>query len=127
MTEWEALMRAVCANPDDDLPRLVLADWLDENGEPERAEFIRVQCRLSSLLLTTPERLTLERRVEKLLRGHDRRWSQELPTAPGFHWSGGYDRGFQMTLTINQGHKFLEYLHACFTSAPLAVLSVHCA
>ena len=34
MTEREALLRAVCENPDDDTPRLVFADWLDENGEP---------------------------------------------------------------------------------------------
>lgn len=29
------------AAPNDDLPRLIYADWLDEHGEPERAEFIR--------------------------------------------------------------------------------------
>lgn len=34
-------------NPDDDTPRLILADWLDEYGEPERAELIRVQCELA--------------------------------------------------------------------------------
>jgi uncharacterized protein (TIGR02996 family) len=35
--------------PDDDLPRLVLADWLEENGKEAdlaRAEFIRIQCQL---------------------------------------------------------------------------------
>lgn len=29
-----ALLRSVCAEPDDDTPRLVLADWYDESGEP---------------------------------------------------------------------------------------------
>src|SRR5690242_1443256 len=38
----EAFLRAICENPDDDLPRLVYADWLDERGDP-RGEFIRVQ------------------------------------------------------------------------------------
>jgi uncharacterized protein (TIGR02996 family) len=42
-------LRAVLAAPDDDTPRLAFADWLDEHGEPERAEFIRVQCRLARL------------------------------------------------------------------------------
>lgn len=37
-------LSAIIAAPDDDLPRLTYADWLDEHGEPERAEFIRVQC-----------------------------------------------------------------------------------
>lgn len=37
------LMNSVIASPNDDLPRLVAADWLEENGEPEVAEFIRDQ------------------------------------------------------------------------------------
>lgn len=43
MMEHEALLAAVLTNPDDDAPRLVYADWLQEHGQPERAEFIRVQ------------------------------------------------------------------------------------
>jgi uncharacterized protein (TIGR02996 family) len=43
LPDWELLLKAVAASPGDDLPRLVAADWLDEHGEPERAEFIRVQ------------------------------------------------------------------------------------
>jgi uncharacterized protein (TIGR02996 family) len=37
----------ICANPADDTTRLVFADWLDEHGEPDRAEFIRVQVALA--------------------------------------------------------------------------------
>jgi uncharacterized protein (TIGR02996 family) len=45
MTDREiGLLRAVCADPADDAPRLILADWWDEHGRPERAEFLRVQC-----------------------------------------------------------------------------------
>lgn len=44
MTDEAALLAGVLARPDDDLPRLVLADWLDENGKSDRAEFIRAQC-----------------------------------------------------------------------------------
>jgi len=46
MDTREALLKAVLAAPGDDLPRLVFADHLEENGEAERAEFIRVQCEL---------------------------------------------------------------------------------
>ncbi len=42
--EWSALLKAVVDSPADDLPRLVAADWLDERDDPERAEFIRLQC-----------------------------------------------------------------------------------
>lgn len=46
MTQREALLRAVLVNPADDLPRMVYADWLEERGQPERADFIRVQIEL---------------------------------------------------------------------------------
>jgi uncharacterized protein (TIGR02996 family) len=41
--EWLALCRAVVKQPEDDLPRLLAADWLEEHGQSERAEYIRVQ------------------------------------------------------------------------------------
>ncbi len=44
MRDREAFLSAILAHPDDDLPRLIFADWLDEHGEPDRAEFIRLQC-----------------------------------------------------------------------------------
>jgi uncharacterized protein (TIGR02996 family) len=50
--DWKALHRAVCERPDDDLPRLVAADWLEEWGTPEteaRATFVRAQVRLAAL------------------------------------------------------------------------------
>jgi uncharacterized protein (TIGR02996 family) len=46
--DGEALVASVLARPDDDAPRLVYADWLEENGDPDRAELIRVQCELST-------------------------------------------------------------------------------
>ena len=45
MPDRESFVAAIAAAPQDDLPRLVFADWLDENGESERAEFIRAQVR----------------------------------------------------------------------------------
>lgn len=41
--DWNALLAGIVAHPDADLPRLVAADWLEENGEPDRAAFIRLQ------------------------------------------------------------------------------------
>lgn len=45
-----SLLAAVCAEPDDDAPRLVAADYLEERdgpGDGERAEFIRLQVSLA--------------------------------------------------------------------------------
>jgi uncharacterized protein (TIGR02996 family) len=43
MSHDEAFLQAIIESPDDDAPRLVYADWLDEHGQPVRADFIRVQ------------------------------------------------------------------------------------
>ena len=49
MTDDAAFIAAICAAPEDDLPRLVYADHLEEHGQPERAEFIRVQCEIARM------------------------------------------------------------------------------
>ena len=49
----------IAAQPDDDQLRLVYADWLQENGDPNRAELIRLQCALA-LGLDVETRLPLE-------------------------------------------------------------------
>ncbi len=38
-----AFLDAIVADIDDNAPRLIYADWLDEQGDSNRAEFIRVQ------------------------------------------------------------------------------------
>lgn len=39
--QYASLMEAIIAAPDDDLPRLIYADWLEEIGRPEHAEYVR--------------------------------------------------------------------------------------
>lgn len=41
MTEQDALLAAIYANREDDTPRLVYADWLDDHGSPHLAAFTR--------------------------------------------------------------------------------------
>ena len=43
LSDEDALLRAVIAAPEDNAPRLVFADWLDEHGDPQRARLIRAQ------------------------------------------------------------------------------------
>ncbi|MBN9117928.1 MAG: TIGR02996 domain-containing protein [Planctomycetes bacterium] len=52
--EYDALYAAVCAAPDDDAPRLVLADWLDEHNDPHRAAYIRAQVGLAQARAADP-------------------------------------------------------------------------
>jgi uncharacterized protein (TIGR02996 family) len=54
----------IVANPDDDGPRLVFADWLTQRGDP-RGELIVTQCQLEHA--TTGERARLANRSSDLL------------------------------------------------------------
>lgn len=40
MNDHDALLRAILAEPDEDIHRLAYADWLTDNGDAERGEFI---------------------------------------------------------------------------------------
>lgn len=47
MNQGDSLYRAVLDDPADDVRRLVYSDWLDDEGQADRAEFVRPQLRLS--------------------------------------------------------------------------------
>jgi uncharacterized protein (TIGR02996 family) len=60
----DAFVRDVAANPEDDAPRLIFADWLEDNGDPDRAEFVRLQCRQCPSLTLVSDRLPAAGSVE---------------------------------------------------------------
>ncbi len=47
----QALLAAILAEPGEDAHRLIMADWFEEHGQDERAEFIRVQVEADQLAL----------------------------------------------------------------------------
>jgi uncharacterized protein (TIGR02996 family) len=97
MTDEQALLAAVIASPDDDLPRLVYADWLDDHGQPERAEFIRVQVERSKLSATDSLFAELRARETKLLKKYKKLWAADLRVAfPGCEIE--FRRGFAAVL-----------------------------
>src|SRR5262245_51518143 len=86
MSERDAFLRAITTEPADDTARLVFADWLEEHGEPERAELIRVQCELCrkpecpEWCNHEPEHCRvawLECRERELLTANEHRWRTE--------------------------------------------------
>ncbi len=48
MNDQLALLKAIIMNPKEDSLRLIYADWLQEHGEEDRAEFIRIQVQLAN-------------------------------------------------------------------------------
>jgi uncharacterized protein (TIGR02996 family) len=82
MTPEQAFLADILDHPEDDTPRLVYADWLDEHGGPagaRRAEFIRVQCALARLDEYDPARAPLEKRESALLNKGRKEWAKDLP------------------------------------------------
>jgi uncharacterized protein (TIGR02996 family) len=77
MTHQDAFLQAIREAAEDDTPRLVYADWLDENGDSERAEFIRVQCDLARLEPADPRYADLHLRQLEMLARHEREWLGE--------------------------------------------------
>jgi uncharacterized protein (TIGR02996 family) len=73
--QW--FLDAILECPEDDCPRLVFADWLEERGDP-RGEFIRVQCELAQLPPGDPRRATLEACEQQMLLEHDEEWAGKL-------------------------------------------------
>jgi uncharacterized protein (TIGR02996 family) len=75
----DEFLRDIIEHRDDDAPRLIYADWLEEQGERDRAEFIRAQCELAHLAGDAPRRPGLKRRSEELLGQHAGEWLRPLP------------------------------------------------
>ncbi|MCE9568305.1 MAG: TIGR02996 domain-containing protein [Planctomycetes bacterium] len=70
---WEPFLGAIRAHVDEDTPRVVFADWLEENGDPERAEFIRIQCDVAR------GKTEAAPRAEALLAANRKRWIRGFP------------------------------------------------
>ncbi|MBL8793892.1 MAG: TIGR02996 domain-containing protein [Planctomycetia bacterium] len=78
MPDDTSLVQTIFDHPDDLTPRLIYADWLEEHGEPERAEFLRLQIELGRLSRDDPQRSDLEARESQLLMQHERAWRDRL-------------------------------------------------
>ena len=98
MSSSQGLLNAIIAQPDDDAPRLVYADWLEENGSTARAEFIRIQCEMAKRELWEEEFSQLERQSEKLLEKHEEAWKKEIGVKKAHLY---YRRGTIEQLTLS--------------------------
>ena len=95
MNTGKASFQTILNEPDADEPRLVYADWLAENGESLRAEFIRLAVRIHQRgnggvrVLCDPE----GERYFDIERNQGQVWLKEMPEFKGIRW-WNYYRGF---------------------------------
>jgi uncharacterized protein (TIGR02996 family) len=129
VTDRDALLAAILANPDDDLPRLVYADWLDENGPAlppaerktagDRAAFIRAQVEAARAEPFSPAARAAQERADRLLTS----WNREAWT---WHLRGKLDgaefvRGFVGVVNVDAA-RFLETADAIFAAEPVRAI-----
>jgi uncharacterized protein (TIGR02996 family) len=114
MPQDDAFLRAICEAPEDDTARLVYADWLEEHGRAERAEFIRVQCALAGAT-EGAIRPALQARERDLLMRYGGEWAQPLAGRVD-EWT--FRRGFIDEVRV-EGRAFLAGAEALFRLAPV--------
>jgi uncharacterized protein (TIGR02996 family) len=114
MSDRDALLAAILANPDDDLPRLVYADWLDENAAalppPERksaadrAAFIRAQVEAARAEPFSPTARAAKDRADRLLTpAHREQWTRHLRGLVQEPEMSRFARGFVEGVTVDPG------------------------
>jgi uncharacterized protein (TIGR02996 family) len=120
MTHDDAFLQTILETPADDTPRLIYADWLEEHGDPERAEFIRAQVELARLPDEDSRRAPLEARAQQLLDKHRDEWVE--PLGP---WGEGcvFRRGFVEEVEIVPSRS-VAVLDDLFRRAPVQHLRV---
>ncbi len=92
-----ALLQACKDQPDDDTPRLILADWLEEHGDP-RGTFVRIQCLTAHLPEADPRRRDLLCQARALRTAHQASWLGPLAPLVGLC---SFQRGL-VQLSLNE-------------------------
>ena len=151
LSDRDALLAAIRATPEEDTPRLVFADWLDENGDPDRAEFIRLQCECArfadedcdsyamyaflrdhysvGLIATDWTRIdagvhrlvALAMRANDLLRQHSARWLPKVPKKYEVEIDE-FDRGFPYRVQFSGLRNLPKSADLIHTSVPAVTL-----
>jgi uncharacterized protein (TIGR02996 family) len=119
-----AFLAAIREHPDDDAPRLVYADWLDEHGDADRAEFIRLQVRLARMAPSDPEYGAIRGRSDYLGQVHHVEWAHRLPQLDGVHWEV-FHRGFFVAARFRHPDHFFAHAAQVFAAGPIQELRLH--
>ncbi|HJZ60145.1 MAG TPA: TIGR02996 domain-containing protein [Gemmataceae bacterium] len=119
MTDHDTFLKTIIDRPDDDTARLVFADWLAENGDPDRGEFIRIEVELARRdpdgFDDEPRRSDLFARRSELLKQHGKRW---LAPFQSYAKESGFERGFVHELEVPV-EVFLTRGEEWFAAAPI--------
>jgi uncharacterized protein (TIGR02996 family) len=149
MSDRAALLAAIIAHPDEDTPRLVYADWLEENGWAKRAAVIREQIEHNRLAtadtaVNAVEQFLSQQYADEVTRVNwaavdadlgarlaarkkdDQpfkfsRKAEGLPQVAGVSYSNNA-RGFYDWVDVADPDEFLKHADAIFRAAPIATI-----
>lgn len=115
MPSHSGFLADILERPDDDTPRLIYADWLDDHGDAERAAFIRWQIEAAQLPEGDPRACDLASRAEGILAAHEQEWVGEWGERL-VDWT--FRRGFLSDVTLLPA-VFTESAQDLFARFPL--------
>jgi uncharacterized protein (TIGR02996 family) len=121
--------RAIQADPKADGPRLVYSDWLEEDGDPARAEAIRLGVALRRAGMSRSEANGSTRepqsRLSTILRENAGRWAESLPKVEMVGWGDCRDGLFE-ELGIFDADAFRANSRALLDAQPVHVFTYYC-
>lgn len=110
-----AFLRDIIEHPDDDTPRLVFPDWLDDHGDEARAEFIRAQIDREKLPAYTLRHRQILAREEDLLEQHGAAWQGRLADITR---DVTFRRGFVEDIRLGV-RQFMDHAEELFSLTPI--------
>src|SRR5262245_55798355 len=123
-SDGEALFQAIREEPWDDTRRLAFADWLEENGDPDRATFIRLQCELDRESGDRTGRREVTPRERAILDMHRRKWVRGQPRGAGVQWWTEFVGGFPHGVSFRYARRFVDRADEVFDWAPVDSVGV---
>jgi uncharacterized protein (TIGR02996 family) len=125
MTEEESFLQSIRDDAGDDTVRLVYADWLEEHGQLERAEFIRVQCELAKTECDNPRYPNLKGRSDELESENGTRWAG--PISELSIYTADFHRGFidRVSLYCSDDQEALRPLRSTMNNNVVTELEYH--
>ena len=118
MSNVDALLAEIWKDPASDAPRLVLADQYEQDGDLERANFIRLQIERANLPSWEARASALELQERALVAKHGEAWRAHLPQLPGVQW-GSFRRGFIRAVAFDDVDNYVAHHEECARRVPM--------
>lgn len=120
MNDRDSLRAAVFEHPDEDMPRLMYADWLQENGQHERGQFVRLQVEGAHAEPYSPQAREYEAAAQQLLERNGGAWTRHIAERV-IGWR--FVRGFIEHAAVNAA-TFARDAGALFAAEPIRSLQI---